>query len=118
MPDEWLSFGSRTAVGNEVKVIFGGQVMLHAKVRIDETVTPMAVDYLSLMGRQSGTVSRGIMEWVGDEVRFLMAGPGQPRPADFDASRDSGTFSQWRRKDKRQQGDEGTVNARRRADVI
>jgi uncharacterized protein (TIGR03067 family) len=98
MPDEWLSFGSRTALGNEVKVVFGGQVMLHAKVRIDETVTPLAVDYLSLKGRQSGTVSRGIMDWVGDEVRFFMAGPGQPRPADFDASRDSGTFSQWKKK--------------------
>jgi uncharacterized protein (TIGR03067 family) len=98
MPDEWLPFGSRTAVGNEMKVVFGGQVMVHAKVRIDETVTPMAVDYLNLEGRQAGAVSRGIMEWVGEEVRFLMAGPGRPRPADFDASRDSGTFSQWRRK--------------------
>ncbi len=96
MPDEWLSFGSRTAVGNEVKVVFGGQVMVHAKVRIDETVAPMAVDYLCLEGRQSGTVSRGIMDWVSDEVRFLMAGPGQPRPADFTDS--AGTFSQWKKK--------------------
>src|SRR5207249_2058452 len=44
MPDKWLAFGSRSAVGNEVKVVFGGQVMVHAKVRIDERATPIAVD--------------------------------------------------------------------------
>jgi uncharacterized protein (TIGR03067 family) len=98
MPDQWLSFGSRTTAGNEVRVVFGGQTMLHAKVRIDETTTPMAVDYLNLLGRQAGTVSRGIMEWVGDEVRFLIAGPGQPRPADFDVPLATGTLSQWRRR--------------------
>ena len=29
MPAAMLSFGSRSAVGNEVKVVFGGQVMVH-----------------------------------------------------------------------------------------
>ena len=48
MPDQWLAFGSRTSTGNEVKVVFGGQAMVHAKMRIDERVTPMAVDYLNL----------------------------------------------------------------------
>lgn len=98
MPDQWLAFGSRTAVGNEVKVVFGGQTMVHAKVRIDESATPTAVDYLSLSGGQAGTVSRGIMEWAGDEVRFLMAPPGQPRPADFNAPAPAWTLSQWRRR--------------------
>jgi len=98
MPDQWLSFGSRTMVGNEMKVVFGGQTMVHAKVRIDETATPMAVDYLNLDGKQAGTVSRGIMDWVGDEVRFLIAGPAQPRPADFNVKLSTGTLSQWRRR--------------------
>jgi uncharacterized protein (TIGR03067 family) len=97
MPEQWLSFGSRTMAGNEMKVVFGGQTMAHAKMRIDETATPIAVDYLNLDGRQAGTVSRGIMDWVGDEVRFLIAGPGQPRPADFDVKPTNGTLSQWRR---------------------
>jgi len=100
MPDEWLKFGSRTAIGNEVTVVFGGQVMVHVKVRIDETLTPTAVDYLNLDGRQAGTVSRGIMEWVGDEVRFLIAGPGRRRPSGFSQSVEVATFSQWRRKAK------------------
>jgi uncharacterized protein (TIGR03067 family) len=97
LPDQWLAYGSRTAVGNEVKVVFGGQVMVHAKVRIDETATPVAVDYLSLCAPQAGAVSRGIMDWVGDEVRIHMAPPGKPRPADFTAS-STGTLSQWRRR--------------------
>jgi uncharacterized protein (TIGR03067 family) len=98
MPAEWLSFGLRTATGNEVKVVFGGQVMVHANVRIDEGVTPMAVDYLNLSGAR-GKVSLGIMDWVGDDARFLMAAPGQPRPADFPAAPGKGqTFSRWRRR--------------------
>ena len=98
MEDQWLAFGSRTVVGNDVKVVFGGQVMVHAKVRIDESVDPMAVDYLNLAGQHAGRVSCGIMDWVGDEVRFLMATPGRPRPTDFNASLGAGTLSQWRRK--------------------
>ena len=98
MPGQWLAFGSRTSVGNEVTVVFGGQVMVHAKIRIDERETPAAVDYLNLDGPQAGTVSRGIMGWVGDEVRFLMAGPGQPRPTDFSVPLVTGTLSQWRRR--------------------
>jgi uncharacterized protein (TIGR03067 family) len=97
MPPDWLSYGSRTATGNEVKVVFGGQTMVHAKVRIDEGASPMAVDYLNLQGRQAGTVTHGIMEWIGDEVRFLTAGPGEPRPSGFEAAA-TGTLSRWRRK--------------------
>ncbi|HEX4684889.1 MAG TPA: TIGR03067 domain-containing protein, partial [Gemmatimonadaceae bacterium] len=37
MRADWLSFGLRTGTGNETKVVFGGQTMLHAKTRIDDT---------------------------------------------------------------------------------
>ena len=98
MPDQWLAFGSRTSIGNEVKVVFGGQVMVHAKVRLDERAAPIAVDYLNLAGAKANTVSRGIMEWVGDDVRFLIAPPGHARPADFNAQAGAGTLSQWRKR--------------------
>ncbi len=98
MRSDWLSFGSRTAKGNEVKVIFGGQVMVHARVRIDESVSPIAIDYLHLAGAPKGKVSLGIMEWVGDEACFLMAAPGQSRPTDFSKPSATQTLSQWRRK--------------------
>ena len=98
MRADWLPFGSRSAKDNEVKVVFGGQVMLHAKVRIDDTAHPIAVDYLHLAGGEKGKVSRGIMEWSGEEVRFLMAAPGEPRPSGFDAPSVSQTLSQWKRR--------------------
>ena len=78
--------------------MFGGQVMLHARVRIDETTIPLAVDYLHLKGAERGKVSHGIMEWVGDEVRFLMAPPGLARPADFSVASAAHTLSQWKRR--------------------
>jgi uncharacterized protein (TIGR03067 family) len=92
MPAQWLTFGSRTMTGNEVKVVFGGQVMVHAKVRLDDTVTPIAIDYMNV---KTQGVSLGLMEWVGDEVRFIIAKPGAPRPSSFEAPGD-GTLSQWR----------------------
>ncbi len=98
MPAEWLAFGSRAVTRNEVKVVFGGQTMLHVKVRIDEDVTPIAVDYLNLGKAQHGTVSRGILEWIGDEVRFLMAAPGEPRPSAFAPVPGTATLSRWRRR--------------------
>lgn len=93
-PEQWLAFGSRTMKGNELEVVFGGQKMVHAKVRIDETTTPIAVDYLNLSGKAKGTITRGIMEWVGDEVRFLMGAAGA-RPASFD---ENGTLTRWRKR--------------------
>lgn len=82
MPADWLAFGSRTMTGNEVKVVFGGQTMVHAKVRIDEAATPNAVEYLGLSGKQKGAITRGTLEWIGDDAQFLMGG----------------TLSRWRRK--------------------
>jgi hypothetical protein len=97
MPADWLALGSRTTSGNETKVVFGGQLMVHAKVRIDEETTPMAVDYLNLAGGHTGRVSLGIMDWTGDEAYFVIAVPGQPRPVDFTPGRGR-TLSRWRRK--------------------
>jgi len=98
MPPEWLAYGSRTATGNEMKVVFGGQTMVHAKVRVDDRATPIAVDYLALSGRQKGTVTHGILEWIGDEVRILMAAAGRPRPGGFDTPSADATLSRWRRR--------------------
>ena len=99
MRADWLPFGSRTGSGNESKVVFGGQVMLHVKMRIDDSTAPIAVDYLHLRGAEKGKVSLGIMEWVGEEVRFLIAAPGQPRPTTFSPVGKGQIFSQWKRKD-------------------
>lgn len=98
MRTDWLSFGRRSAAGGEMKVVFGGQVMVHAKVRVDESRQPMPIDYLHLSGRAKGRTSLGLMEWVGSEARIVMAAPGAPRPADFASAKGSGcTLSRWRR---------------------
>ena len=95
---EWLPYGSRVGKGNTVKVTFGGQVMLHARIALDETATPVAVDYLHLAGAQKGNVSLGVMAWDGEEVTFLMAPPGEPRPTAVAEPTARQTFSRWRRK--------------------
>jgi len=100
MPSDWLSFGSRTTTGNETKVVFGGQVMVHAKMRIDEASMPIAVDYLNLAGTHKGRVSFGILEMKGDDVEFSIAVPGDARPADF-APGPRRTVSRWRKVQKR-----------------
>jgi uncharacterized protein (TIGR03067 family) len=99
MKADWLPFGSRTSAGNEAKVVFGGQVMLHVKMRIDDTQLPVAVDYLHLRGPDKGQVSLGIMEWLGEEVRFLIAAPGQRRPSSFATPGAAETLSHWKRRD-------------------
>jgi uncharacterized protein (TIGR03067 family) len=98
MRKDWLSFGSRTSTRNEAKVVFGGQVMVHVKMRIEDSAEPIAVDYLHLQGKDRGKISKGIMRWIGDEVCFLIAAPGQERPADFTSVPGPGlTLSQWKR---------------------
>lgn len=99
LPQAMLAYGSRSMSGNETKVVFGGQVMVHARIRIDESQTPIAVDYLNA-GRGPKTVTKGIMELVngGEVVRFCMASPGKPRPGEFTSEPDSGRiFSEWKR---------------------
>ena len=80
-------------------MVFGGQVMVHARVRINEGREPMEIEYLNLKGGHKGRVSLGIMDWVGEDARFLMAAPGQPRPGSFAQAKGEGrTLSRWRRK--------------------
>jgi len=101
LADAMLGYGVRTTTGNEAKVVFGGQTMVHAKMRFDESAQPIAVDYLNV-GRGPKAISLGVFEWVGDEARFCLAPAGAPRPTDFSCGTGSGrTLSQWRRKTPR-----------------
>lgn len=99
VPSAMLPTGRRSAVKNELKIMFGGQMILHTLVKIDESKEPMQVDYYHLSGMAKGALQCGIMKWEGEEVCFNTAFPGQPRPADFTCPAGSGqVFSQWRRK--------------------
>ncbi len=99
LPGMMLKSAVRSAKGNDLKVSVGGQVMVHALVRIDERQQPVSVDYLLQAGPGKGQVQRGIMEWHGDVACFCMAAPGQDRPTDFECPAGSGrTVSHWRKK--------------------
>jgi uncharacterized protein (TIGR03067 family) len=94
----YLPFGSRTNSGEETKVVFGGQTMVHAKVRFNETTIPCEVDYLNLVGKGKGSMTRGLFRWDGEEAVFCMGAPGAPRPSDFSCDAGSGrTYSRWKR---------------------
>jgi uncharacterized protein (TIGR03067 family) len=95
----YLPFGSRTHSGSETKVVFGGQTMVHAKVRFNETATSIEVEYLNLAGKGKGSLSLGLFRWDGEEAVYCMGAPGAPRPSDFSCEPGSGrTFSRWKRK--------------------
>ncbi len=95
----YLPYGSRTQSGVETKVVFGGQTMMHARIRFHESTSPMEVDYLNLAGKGKGTLSLGLFRWDGEEAVFNIAAPGAPRPADFTCASGSGrTLSRWKRK--------------------
>ncbi len=98
LPDMMVRTGHRVAAKNEIKVTFGGQLMIHALIRLDETKDPVHVDYLNIGGMcPAGAIQLGLMQWIGDEVCFCTAAPGQPRPTDFTCPPGSGgSLSQWR----------------------
>jgi uncharacterized protein (TIGR03067 family) len=99
MPAAMLATALRSSTQNEVKITFGGQLMMHVLVRIDETTVPIGVDYYNICGSAQGTVQHGIMKWVGDDACFNMVPPGQRRPDDFTSTAGSGCLlSQWRLK--------------------
>jgi uncharacterized protein (TIGR03067 family) len=99
LPSMMLQTGLRIASQNEVKISFGGQLMIHALVKLDERADPVRVDYYNIGGGCQGSVQFGLLQWLKDEACFCMAGPNQPRPTDFTAPPGSGrTFSQWRLK--------------------
>jgi uncharacterized protein (TIGR03067 family) len=97
LPPTMVGTGRRTATQNQVKVSFGGQLMVDALARIDERSDPVHIDYFNRCGQAKGQVQLGIIQWIGDEACINMAGPGQPRPTDFTCASGSGrTLSRWR----------------------
>jgi uncharacterized protein (TIGR03067 family) len=96
----FLAYGSRSQNGNETKVVFGGQTMVHALMRLDESVFPVAIDYLNI-GKGPRVVSLGILDWVGEDMRVCMAKAGGSRPSEFSCEAGSGrTLSVWKKREK------------------
>ncbi len=97
LPPMMLATGLRIAAQNQVKVTFGGQLMVDALARVDEREHPIHINYFNRYGQAKGQVQLGILQWVGEEVWINIAAPGQPRPTDFTCPPSSGrTLSRWR----------------------
>ena len=97
LPPMMLKTGKRVGRGVETTVSFAGQVMVHAKTRIDDSHLPIWVDYLNIGGPLNGQIQLGIMEWIGDEARFCFSAPNDPRPNEFTSEAGSGrTLSHWK----------------------
>ena len=96
LPPMMLRTARREATMNEVKISFGGQVMIHALMRIDETTLPIRLDYFHLDGAAKDMIQLGVMKLVDGVFHLNMASPGDSRPEDFANLAGSGrTLSQW-----------------------
>ncbi len=93
----FLGYGIRSTIKNEMKVIFGGNVMAHALVRYHEDAVQVTVDYFNLAGKAKGTLQYGILKWDGDDAVICMASAGKPRPDSFESGPGI-TLGQWRKK--------------------
>jgi uncharacterized protein (TIGR03067 family) len=98
LPGFMARFATRSATKNEIRIVVGGQLMIHARVKLDPAQDPIAVDYCILDGLAKGALQHGILRWLDDDACFCMAEPGQPRPTDFTSAPGSGrTSSRWKK---------------------
>ncbi len=96
VPKSMVTTGKRNANQNRIVVRFGGQTMIDALFRIDESKTPIEVDYLHVSGGMKGKVQFGVLSWEGNALIVNMAAPGRPRPTDFQSRAGSmQTVSHW-----------------------
>jgi uncharacterized protein (TIGR03067 family) len=101
MPKETVNTGKRVAKDGETTITFGGQIYFKARISIDPTRKPKAIDYTMTEGPTKGKTHLGIYELDGDTVKFCFAAPGKDRPTDFTAKEGSErTSSVWKRDKK------------------
>ncbi len=101
MPKETVDRGKRVAKNGETTITIGGQVYFKAKISIDPSKKPKAIDYAMTEGPTKGKTHLGIYELDGDTVKFCFAAPGKDRPTEFTAKEGSErTLSVWKRDKK------------------
>lgn len=99
LPETMLAGAKRIAAKNSLKVLVGGQVMVDALIRVDESRDPVGIDYLNQGCGRKGIIQLGILKWEDDVLSVAMALPGQPRPTRWESTPGSGiTLSVWKRR--------------------
>ncbi|MBI2686793.1 MAG: TIGR03067 domain-containing protein [Acidobacteria bacterium] len=90
--------GRRTCAGNHTRVMFGKQIFIDARFRVDRAAVPKTIDYVLMSGPNKGKSQLGIYEIQGAQLTLCFASSGQPRPRDFKAAPGDGkTLTTWRK---------------------
>jgi uncharacterized protein (TIGR03067 family) len=98
MDKSMVQWVKRITHGNESHVTAGPQTMLKVEFTHDATKSPKTIDYMNLFGANKGKSQQGIYEIDGDDLKFCVAAPGKPRPAEFASTRGDGrSFTTWKR---------------------
>ncbi len=98
MDKSMVQWVKRITHGNESTVVAGPQTMLKVEFTYDPTKSPKTIDYVNLAGANKGKTQQGIYEFDGDIVKFCVAAPGKPRPAEFASTPGDGrAFTTWKR---------------------
>jgi uncharacterized protein (TIGR03067 family) len=101
MPEEMRKQMKRVCKGNETTTTMGEQVFLKAKITIDPSKKPKAIDYDMTGGPNAGKKQLGIYEVDGDTFKACFAKPGDDRPTDFTSKPGEGRLlSVWKREKK------------------
>jgi uncharacterized protein (TIGR03067 family) len=101
VPKDVLAGAKRVCKEDELTVTVDDTVYMKAKIVVDPTKKPKAIDYTVTEGDNKGKKVFGIYEVDGDTVKFNLAGPDKERPKDFTADKGSGcTYTVWKRKGK------------------
>jgi uncharacterized protein (TIGR03067 family) len=100
-PKDLVKGSKRTCSDDEVTVMIDDRVYMKAKITLDPSKKPKAIDYTVTEGFNKGKKMLGIYEVDGDTVKFCFARPEKERPTDFTAETGSSrTASVWKRNSK------------------
>jgi uncharacterized protein (TIGR03067 family) len=98
MPEETRKQMKRVCKGDEATTTMGGQMFMKAKITIDPSKKPKAIDYDMIEGFTKGQKQLGIYEVTEDTFKSCFAKPGAERPTDFTSKPGDGrTSSIWKR---------------------
>lgn len=98
MPLQMLKQMKRVCKGDVATTTMAGQLYLKAKITLDPSKNPKAIDYQMIDGFTKGKRQLGIYEVEGDNFKACFGKPGAERPADFSSKPGDGrTLSVWKR---------------------
>jgi uncharacterized protein (TIGR03067 family) len=98
LSEEQLEGGKLVIDGNQYSVTLNDVGTVTGVQVVDTTLDPKTIDIVDASGPHEGQTCLGIYEVEGDLFRVAFASPGKPRPANFAAACESGSWIHvWQR---------------------